>query len=90
MLVMGERNDLRETKILIFGKVWEWLPLVWKLLGYLVVVFWSYLESPSSHIIKNPKNDPNKSKNQNDPKKMTPRRWIGVSRGLGVNRSSSR
>ena len=43
------------SKISIFQKVWEWLPLVWKLLGYLVVVFWSYLGPPNSHIIKNKK-----------------------------------
>ena len=40
----------------IFQKVWEWLPLVWKMSGYLGGVFLSYLEPPNSHIIKNPKN----------------------------------
>ena len=45
-------------KIVIFGKVWEWLPLVWKKLGFFGGVFWSYLGPLNSHIIKNPKNDP--------------------------------
>ena len=40
-------------KISIFQKVWEWLPLVWKMSGYLGGVFLSYLEPPNSHIVKN-------------------------------------
>ncbi len=39
-------------KISIFQKVWEWLPLVWKMSGYLGGVFLSYLEPPNSHIVK--------------------------------------
>ena len=50
-------------KILIFGKVWEWVGLVWKMLGDLGGVFWSYGEAPSSHIIKNPKNGPKNIEN---------------------------
>ena len=47
--------ELLVPKILIFGKVWEWLPLVWKLLGDLGGVFWSYLGPPSSYIKKKKK-----------------------------------
>ena len=47
--------ELLVPKISIFGKVWEWVGLVWKLLGDLGGVFWSYGEPPSSHIIKNQK-----------------------------------
>ena len=43
----------RGPKISIFQKVWEWLPLVWKMSGYLGGVFLSYLEAPNSHIVKN-------------------------------------
>ncbi len=40
----------------VFQKnVWEWLPLVWKMSGYLGGVFLSYLEPPNSHIVKNQK-----------------------------------
>ncbi len=35
--------------ISIFQKVWEWLCLVWKMLGYLGGVFLSYLDPPNSH-----------------------------------------
>ena len=56
MLVMGERKMTSgAAKIWIFGKVWEWLPLVWKMSGDLGGVFWSYGQPPSSHIIKNQK-----------------------------------
>ena len=51
------------AKILIFQKVWEWLPLVWKMSGYLGGVFWSYLGPPSSHIIKKSQKNDEKSQN---------------------------
>ena len=36
---------------------------MWKMLGDLGGVFWSYGEPPSSHIIKNPKNGPKNIQN---------------------------
>ena len=51
----GSKPGSGGPKILIFQKVWEWLPLVWKMSGDLGGVFWSYLGPPNSHIIKNPK-----------------------------------
>ncbi len=52
--VMGEREmgSGEQTKM-IFGKVWEWVCLVWKMSGDLGGVFWSYLEAPNSYINKN-------------------------------------
>ena len=50
-------------KISIFQKVWEWLPLVWKMSGYLGGVFLSYLEPPNSHLVKNQQKNVKQSKN---------------------------
>ena len=40
---------------------------MWKLLGYLVVVFWSYLEAPSSHILRNKNKITHQHKYKNHP-----------------------
>ena len=63
------------SQISHFQKVREWLPLVWKLLGYLVVVFWSYLGPPNSHIIKNLKIEPTNKKMAQSPPHSYPHTW---------------
>ena len=58
-------------KISIFQKVWEWLPLVWKMSGDLGGVFWSYLDPPSSHITKIKKRKNNNKNNKHKLRRIT-------------------